>query len=258
MSVKEKIKELLNKGKDKEVPQGTGSGINICIACFPKSGSTYLSKLLSAYTGFQRVDYVHAWGRREQEWEKDIVEKMSGRNVIVQQHTRGSEATLKLIQKYNIRTIVLVRNIYDVLPSLKDHIFSEKVEVPGLYYDESHLSLSDEQFYDLLVDMMGPWYISFYAMWFYQCKKHGIPMLAYEDYFSNEEQEFGKLCGLLGLDYSADRFKAALADVKGANTRFNVGKAGRGISLLSQGQKERIKKFASYYPDCDFSLIGIH
>ena len=39
--------------------------------------------------------------------------------------------------------------------------------------------------------------------------------------------------------------------------RFNKGRTGRGAELLSDGDRERIRHLAVYFPKADFGLLGI-
>jgi hypothetical protein len=47
------------------------------------------------------------------------------------------------------------------------------------------------------------------------------------------------------------------AESEKRRTRFNRGVAGRGISKLSEGQIDRIRSYARYFPTTDFSRMGL-
>ena len=64
------------------------------------------------------------------------------------------------------------------------------------------------------------------------------------------------ICDYLGLDVSDDEISAALGTARDRGSRFNKGVSGRGQSL-SEDLKNRIRAYADYYPDVDFSSIGI-
>ena len=79
----------------------------LLVACFPKSGSTYLTKLLHAATGFPLRDLVVAFGDHEQ----DICERKLRRlrrQAVIQQHVKATHHNLALIKQHGIRPIVLV------------------------------------------------------------------------------------------------------------------------------------------------------
>ena len=97
----------------------------ILLACFPKSGSTYLSKIISSYENFRKVDLVPSYGNREQELDIRKLHQNKKYNYIAQQHVRSSFETEKLINQFELKTIILVRNIYDIIPSLRDHLIKE-------------------------------------------------------------------------------------------------------------------------------------
>jgi hypothetical protein len=72
----------------------------------------------------------------------------------------------------------------------------------------------------------------------------------------------GTIRGILarfGLGEFAGNVAAAVARLEDGhvNTRFNVGKTGRGREELSGAQIERIRSLTRFYPDVDFSPIGL-
>src|SRR5438552_7435823 len=90
---------------------------HLLIACFPKSGSTYLAKTLSAITGLPTRHACATFGNNDQ----DICErKLRGlsRRSVIQQHVKGTNNNVALMKHYGVRPIVLVRDIYDTIISL--------------------------------------------------------------------------------------------------------------------------------------------
>jgi hypothetical protein len=215
---------------------------------------------LANYLGYKKADFVHAWGAREQEWETAILERLQNNhiNVVVQQHTKASDATLKLIDKYNLKTIVLVRNIFDVIPSLRDHLLVDPRPQPVFNpSDDFHMMDSVAQL-DMIIDLGASWYINFYVSWYMAIQSKGFTMVTYEDFFSDIEAKFKQLCEVIGFPFDKAIFKDAKDKTENGKTRLNVGEKGRGQKLLNDEQKNRIIKLASYYPKINFEKIGIH
>lgn len=231
--------------------------INIFIACFPKSGSTYITKLLSLYLDFEISQYVHLFDRREQEWEKDIVKKVSEKNAIICHHTKASFPTIDLIETHGIKNIVLVRNIFDVVISLRDHLIKESVDIPMLFVNESFKSLTYSQQLDMVIDLAVPWYINFYASWYDQSKRGYIFFLTYENFFEDKAISFKEILDYFEFDFKESKYQTALKSLSSDFFRYNQGKSGRGEEDLTVDQINRIRKIASHHRDVNFSLIGL-
>lgn len=146
----------------------------VLLACFPKSGSTFISSKLARFPGWRRADFVPAYGRRDQELEQAaIVRSMSSlsglnQSQVAQHHCRASEHSLRLVNKFDIRVLVLVRNLMDVALSISDHWDRESVVGPTACLDESllaELDASPVTRLQFIVQHVLPWYVSFYLSW---------------------------------------------------------------------------------------------
>lgn len=95
---------------------------HILVACMPKSGSSFLSNCIASYQGFRHGILVPDYGVREQEMCELRLEKFNNRPYVAQLHVRNSAWTQKLIQRYGMTHVVLVRDLLDVVASVRDHI----------------------------------------------------------------------------------------------------------------------------------------
>ena len=109
---------------------------SILIACMPRSGSTYLSNLLAAVTGYPRHPLVYTFYRNEQDLYLPALMKALTIPTVTQQHLRATGPTLELIDIFNLRPIVLVRNLFDVVVSYFDHLHQESLLVPAAYFPD--------------------------------------------------------------------------------------------------------------------------
>ncbi len=142
-----------------------GGGKHILIACMPKSASTFLCAIIAQMPGIREVVLTHGHHRREQELcplECALVHEL---NYVASHHTRYSQATRQILTQYGIFPVILVRNIYDCVVSLRDHLVSESLDIPQAYAPRNFRDLSVERQYDFIIDCVVPWYSSFVASW---------------------------------------------------------------------------------------------
>lgn len=233
-------------------------GKHLFIACFPKSGSTLLKKVLCEATGFGETHFVSAYGQNEQEIYLPSLLNGARQDLVIQQHCRATGPNLHLLQAFGIRPIILVRNILDVLLSLKE--FFDGGAFGDTFFPNYPL-LSEEQRYALLVDDRAPWYINFFAGWQRAVANGQIDgfWLTYESLIADPRAAIEAILKFQGIEVDSTRVARALELLgrKQTETRFNKGVVGRGSAAFSGAQVEQIRRIAAYHPDVDFSLIGL-
>ncbi len=228
--------------------------MRVLVACFPKSGSTFLANLIGGLPGFKVESYVPDHERREQELCDTAIDKCEGVHQVAQLHVRSSWSTMHLIEKWDINTIVLVRNIYDAIVSLTDHIHRESPAFPHAWFNETTASLPFDKRLAAVVELAGPWFFNFYVSWWF-----GRPeaIVLYEDVVLGGLDRQAEFLVSRGIAASTEDVATSLARIDPAKTRLNVGKAGRGGSLLSAEQREWLAGLTRHYSDVDFTPIGL-
>lgn len=243
------------------------------IACMPKSGSTYLWHTLGGLPGMRKERLVPGFRRREQEICIDrlrVAEATSRKALnrwrlgmggkdprpqgyVAQMHLRYSEPSGDLMKQYHIRPIVLVRNIFDIVMSVRDHYRNQAVFMSMAYVNDEMKEWPDERLHEFIADMVVPWYINFFMCW-QECDEKLL--ISYEQVMADREGMLETIVDYLGLEVPEDGIEAAMQTSGKANTRKNAGVSGRGAALADD-VVERIRFHASHYPDTDFSLIGL-
>jgi len=137
----------------------------ILIACMPKSGSTFLAKSISNLTGYPQRRLSASYERNDQDIYFPRILDSYGKGTICQQHLKATRENIFLINKFSIKTIVLVRNLLDTIVSLHDHILNESFHTPVFYANENFNGLPKETQLDQIIDLAIPWYINFYVSW---------------------------------------------------------------------------------------------
>ena len=209
---------------------------HVLIACFPKSGSTYLCKVLADLTGMQRTNFAQA---REHGWyaEQDLYERTLRAHrrtpAIVHQHVQGTPPNVHLLKQYGIRPVILVRDIADTLLSLHDHLDREGPAVPTGYVPRHYFNMRHDERLTYLIRMHLPWYFHFLVSW--QDAASDIPQkwISYEQLFADRVTTIHEVCDHVGLEVTTAEIQQSLAtlDADADATRKNVAKAGRGASL---------------------------
>lgn len=226
----------------------------VLLACMPKSGSTFLCNAIAALPKFTATTLVPEWGRREQEIDESSLEKASFLgNFVAQHHVRYSDSTRNLIVKHALSSIVLVRNIYDVIPSFIDHHRNESLLHPMAFVPEGIQSWSFDESALFVTNMIIPWYFNFYLSW---DEVQDKLIVKYEDWVSQPENELSRICRYLQLDVTSQDIQFAVSTTINASPRKNTVRPGRG-ALLPQECIDHVNTMARFYRDVDFSPLGI-
>lgn len=234
----------------------------IFLAAMPKSGSTFLGRVLVEVTGFERVYLASAYLNLEEELYLPRVIDQLNRDTMTQQHVRANRVNVEMMQRFGIRPVVLLRNLDDVLISLREHLLRERVDsMPGVYPPSDFAELDESVQLDFLIDFALPWYLGFYSSWS-EIRRSGdldLLWLRYEDLIADWAGGVSEVLRFYGLPADSSAIAAAIENVKEGSrqrSRINVGRAGRGGALLTEEQRKRARALARFFPDLDFSEVG--
>jgi hypothetical protein len=229
------------------------------VTCFPKSGSTYVTRLLAAITNSTVIGMSdQVGGQNEQDLHQPAVQAALGKTSVTHQHAKGTHNNVALMRLYGIRPVILVRNIFDVVVSLLDHIEHESPLTPTGYIIRAYPSMTRVERIDFLVHFHLPWYFNFYCSWLEHADEVGAMWLTYEQFFADPFQAARQLAEFYALNISDRGLRDAIAGMTNEFTRFNVGVTGRGASLPRRCRK-KIQEMArsSGIAPCDLSRVGI-
>lgn len=253
-----KIRNILVKKGKTTKPKGNKLSETYFISAFPKSGSSFISLVLADLLKYQLVDIVYSHFR-----EQDLyLPKMEGYkhvSTISKHHTLATVPNIDILKDYCVKPVVLVRNLHDVVISLRDHI-SKTLRWPHFDVPFDFNEWEESRQFDFLIDLAIPWYIHFYVSWKkqYLNKKMDILFINYEDFNKNPLSVFKTMLEFLGHDFQNQDIEKSIEKVKlmaKSKNRINKGVLGRGEAFLTPSQKERILDCTGYYPDIDFKEI---
>jgi len=219
--------------------------------------------MLQQVTGYPDLYLACAHSNIEQELYLPRIMDGWGRGTVTQQHFKANSHNLDLLELFEIKPVLLVRNVLDILVSMREHVLQAKPNnLPGLYPPVTFPSLREEEQFDFLVDFAAPWLISLYASWdrAIQEGRSEILVVRYEDAKRDWILMGARILEFNGIEMTKDRLSQVvnrLESEPAANVRRNVGIVGRGSEKLSRKQRERVAEIASRYPDVDFSPVGL-
>jgi len=236
-------------------------GTIMFLAAFPKSGSTYISNLLSRLTGYPLQTAVQFFVHNEQDIFEVRLQALIGLNAVIQQHAKGTLNNINLLKKYRIKPIFLVRNIYDVIVSLSDHTEKEDNKYPMGYIHPEYAIMSADEKREFLIVNVVPWYLDFYISWRDASAEMEVLWICYEDFFADQYTELKRIVKFYELEshFSAMTLRDSIISMPSSGNRLNVGQVGRGAASLSHEQKQMIVDIAKRWKLTDncLSRIGI-
>jgi hypothetical protein len=237
-------------------------GAYIFLACMPKSGSTFLARAIEDVTGFPHTRLCYAHERNEQELYLPKLVDTYTKSIVTQQHIKATGPNLNLFVRFGIRPVIVTRNLFDVIVSIRDYLCNEGVfGFPSLYATDHFLTIPEEEQFDFLITFAAPWYFNFYASWYDAAHDGQIDTLwlTYEELTADWVDGIERVLAFYGQQSSHDEVVAAVRRMQGdpEKSRLNKGVAGRGMELLSAAQRDRLATMAAFYPWVDFGPIGL-
>ena len=242
-------------------PRVRQNRIRILLAASPKSGSTFLTKLLAEASGLKVRDACAAYGRAEQQiYLPKLTCALDNDTLIGHQHLRASEQTIHAVKLFGFRVVVLVRDFADTVISMRDHHLRESVAHPMAFAEERQIaSMSREQHLWFVIRMLMPWYFQFYVSWQVANRDPDMSVhwVSYHDLVAAPEKSLGEILQFCGLELPKEKLVEAVHAVGKKETRHNVGTEGRGRAELTAAQLSALQEMANFYPGIDFSKVGL-
>jgi hypothetical protein len=196
-----------------------------------RDGTPYLPNLLGCYL------------------DKDL------RQIIVHIHMQAFAANRNLLSAFGIRPVIMLRNLPDTLASFWDMLENDPVaRAQGLncVVPDNFLELSHAQKAEFVVDIIAPWYASYFATWksFVDEAPDQVCVLTYQNFCQDPANAFHAAFAHAGFAISRDACAEAVERVWPDRTafRYNKGTGGRGKSYFSAGQLAGISRQLSHYP----------
>jgi hypothetical protein len=226
----------------------------------PKAAGTYFRTAIGAAVGGQLVRAVHAQGGRDgTPYLPTFLMYYCGGvctgPMIAHVHMQALAANRNFIEALELKPIVMLRSIPDMLASYWDMLEADpQARLDGLncQIPSNFVEMSKDEKADFLVDILGPWYASYFATWqSYSDEAPGrVCALTYDEFKADPAATMMKALAHAGLPQPREVCQKALDKVWAArNTfRFNKGTKGRGGQYFGDRHRDRLARMLGYYP----------
>jgi hypothetical protein len=226
---------------------------SVILAFAPKAAGTYLRSAAIGAIGGQLMRIVHAYGGREaQPYLPTFLRYFAGDantpTMVTHVHMQALPANRHFFEALDLKPIIMLRSVPDMLCSLLDMLNSEPI-TPELWINnlipENFTRFDEDEQADFIVDVMAPWYASYFANWleFAQASPSRVCILRYPEFKRDPVSALRTLLRHSGLECTNAQCERAL-DVawnERALFRFNKGEHGRGIARFQDRHIARVE-----------------
>jgi hypothetical protein len=169
-------------------------------------------------------------------------------------HMQALPANRYFMDALGLRPVIMVRAIPDMLASYADMLDADPLTPDNwlnLRLPQNYPQLSAERKGDFLIDMMAPWYMSYFATWTeYAAESSSVLMLHYDEFRADPAAALEKLLAHSQLPRTRAQCETALQEVweDRGGLRYNKGVSGRGRQRFTSAQIGRLAKQLDFYP----------
>ena len=232
------------------------------VACLPKSGSTFATLTMAELLGVPHCYAFSSGYQSEQEIYVPRLLEAAVKNGVVQQHVRATEENIQYLQAFGVRPIVLVRDIFDALASLRDMACRAH---ENHFFADTFASMSVERQFDTIVYRWSFWYMEFFASWQRAYRANRLPILfvRYEDMIREPAKVFQ---GMLQHsrtgqfnEFKQERILEVIEQLRSdpKKIRLRKGAPGTGQKLVSKTARRYVDRCRAFFTDIDFSMLGL-
>lgn len=231
----------------------------VFLAFAPKAAGTFLRQAAIHAVDGDLVRIVHAQGGRDaQPYMPTFIAYQYGGictgTAVAHVHMQALPSNRRFIETFGIKPVVMIRAIPDMLASYWDMLDTdETARRDGLncLIPAEFPSLSKEQKADFLIDIVAPWYASYFATWFDFARDdpERVLVIRYKEFKDEPVATLKKVLDHSGVPRDEEECEDALDEAwKERDTlRFNRGEAGRGSKYFTADHIARLARMLSHY-----------
>lgn len=237
-----------------------GTRPSVVLAFAPKAAGTFLRIAAIDACGGQLVRTVHAQGGRDASfylpvWLNYYAHGFPSRPLVTHVHMQALPSNIAVIEALDLKPVIMLRPIADMLASYWDMLDADS-RSPDNWINQQvpphYAGMTDAEKGDFLIDMVAPWYVSYFATWFdyHQAAPGRVLVLDYDAFRADPATALESVLAHSRLARPRAECARALDGVWAERDqhRFNRGVGGRGAQRFSAGQMARLKHLLGFYP----------
>lgn len=232
---------------------------SVVLAFAPKAAGTFLRAAAVAAVGGRLVRTVHAQGGRDASFYLPTfmlyyTAGIPARPLVTHAHMQALPANRHFISAFGLKPIIMLRPLPDMLASYLDMLEDDPLSPDkwlNVCLPQDFAARSDEAKADFVIDMMAPWYASYFATWLDFARIDPcVLVLDYDGFRADPACTLETLLAHAGLPRSREQCEVALAAVweERASFRYNKGVTGRGQSRFTPAQLAAMRRQLGHYP----------
>jgi hypothetical protein len=232
----------------------------VVLAFPPKAAGTYLRSAAISAVGGKLVRTVHAQGGRDATFYLPTFLLYYSAGIpacplVTHVHMQALAANRHFMEALELRPVVMIRSLPDMLASYLDELEDQPLRPDkwlNIKVPDGYPGFSDERKGDFVIEMVVPWYVSFFSTWLdYARTDRRVLFLQYDDFRADPAGILEKLLAHSRLPRSREQCQQALDEVweERLHFRYNKGVSGRGQARFSQAQLTRLRRLIGYYAD---------
>ena len=181
------------------------------IAGLPKSGSTWIEKMVSSYDGYHEYllpaiakHELATGGSHDFEMPIDMFEHLQHALVLTKMHCHGSINNVNVLEKSDINYVVLHRDLRDVAVSY--HYYVQNT--PWHPEHKFHVQTTVQDGLHVFANRMLPSYVPWVESWAINANPERSIQIKYEEMLENPIKGMTQIATLFELDNSIDTIEA--------------------------------------------------
>ena len=231
----------------------------VLLAFPPKAAGTYFRTAVVWAVSGQLVRAVHALGGRDaQPYMPTFVSYFSGAvtnlTMVAHIHMQALPANIQFLEAFDIRPIIMTRSIPDMLASYWDMLEKDaEARKDGLncLIPPDFCDLPRGAKADFLIDILGPWYASYFATWYRYAKSdpERVCILSYDEFRDDPADTLMRAVAHARLPRTHAQCETALErawDMRD-RCRYNKAESGRGAQYFSPEHIARLERMLGVY-----------
>lgn len=231
----------------------------VVLAFAPKAAGTFLRTAAITAIDGQLVRTVQAQAGRDAQfylptWMLYFAGGIPACPLVTHVHMQALPANWHFIEALDLKPVIMLRSLPDMLVSYLD-MLAENPQAPenwlNIQVPSGFGELSEDAKADFIIDMMAPWYASYFATWLERARRDGrVLVLDYDEFRADPLASLECLLLHSRFQVSRERCQAALDAVwrERQGFRFRVGVSGRGHARFTPAQIQRLRKMLAWYP----------